>query len=83
LSKWLNKEKWNENISIVIEFWPYGLKRTQSYVKLKSALLSSGFIEFCILDEGDRRHKLNEANLNRLWAKLGESGRFTDLLILK
>jgi hypothetical protein len=73
----------NKNISLVIEFWPYGLKRTQSYAKLKRTLISSGFRSFFTLEETQKRYKLNEVNLDKIYLKLGENGNFTDLLIVK
>jgi len=72
----------SNRIPIVVEFWPYGMMRANSYLKLKAALISAGYQTFYKLDGDIVQEKLSEAALDALWSKIGETGKFTDLLII-
>ncbi len=66
---------------LVIEFWPYGMLRSGSYDALKQAVLEAGYTQFYDLELDDVPVPLSEATLDAVWRRLGEGGRFTDLLI--
>lgn len=72
----------SNRIPIVVEFWPYGMVRANSYLKLKDALIGSDYQTFYRLDDNLEQEKLSEATLDALWSKIGETGKFTDLLII-
>ncbi len=67
---------------LVIEFWPYGLARSGSYVQLKESLSSSGHRCFYDLSGSDTATPLSVDSLDSLYGRLGNRGAFTDLLIL-
>ncbi|MDW3096129.1 MAG: FkbM family methyltransferase [Gammaproteobacteria bacterium] len=72
----------SKKIPLVIEFWPFGMLRTKSYVYLKKTLLDGGYTKFYLLDDEPEATILSEAALDELWEKLGEKGEFSDLLVI-
>ena len=72
----------SNKIPLVIEFWPFGMLRAKSYAYLKKALLAGSYTKFYLLDGEPEANRLSEAALDELWEKLGEGGKFTDLLVL-
>ena len=68
---------------LVVEFWPYGMRRSGSYPALKECLLDSAYCIFFDLRHPQIRQELSAGALDRLYANLGEEGRHTDLLLLK
>jgi FkbM family methyltransferase len=71
-------------LPLVLEFWPYGMKRTGAYPLLKKALLGAGYSHyFELVGNPPQRLPLNEANLDEMFRRLeGEAGRFTDILVV-
>lgn len=67
---------------LVLEFWPYGLLRAGSYEALKTALLQAGYTKFYDLELDEAPKPLTVEALDGVWQRLGESGPFTDLLVL-
>lgn len=67
---------------LVIEFWPYGMKRSGSYKPLKQAILDAGYSVFYDLDAAVSATAINDDAFDDLFRNLGEDGKFTDLLIL-
>lgn len=65
-----------------LEFWPYGMVRSGGFPLLKTALIESGYTTFYDLKEQAGPVELNDESLVRLYRRLGESGPFTDLLVL-
>jgi len=72
----------SSRIPLVIEFWPYGMNRSESYLPLKAALLESNYEWFYDLSDPEHKLRLSEDSLDRIYSKLGEFGKFTDLLIV-
>jgi len=65
-------------VPVVIEFWPYGLNRTNGFDMLKKALSSySGFYD---LSSPDFFHDIS--NLEPYFNKIGLEGDFVDLLVI-
>lgn len=67
---------------LVIEFWPYGLKRSGGYELLKKAITEAGYSR--LVDLRKPRSSASEAtavSLDALYKELGEGGDFTDLLL--
>jgi FkbM family methyltransferase len=71
-------------LPLVLEFWPYGMKRTGAYPLMKNALLGAGYSHFYeLIGNPPERRLLDEANLDELFHRLeGEPGRFTDILVV-
>jgi FkbM family methyltransferase len=71
-------------LPLVLEFWPYGMKRTGAFPLMKSALLWAGYSHFYeLIGNPPERLPLTEANLDELFRRLeGEAGRFTDILVV-
>lgn len=67
---------------LVIEFWPYGMNRAGSFGPLKAALLQAPYESFYDLSNPTVKFALTHDTLDAVYADLGESGKFTDLLIL-
>ena len=67
---------------ICLEFWPYGMSRTDSYSLLKKALIESGYSSFFDLNENGPPVSLTTASLDRLYERLQGRDQFTDLLVL-
>lgn len=68
-----------ERVPLVLEFWPYGMRRAGSYPALRSAALR--YENFFDLSERQpaRRPTLE---LDALYAKLEETGDYTDILLV-
>lgn len=66
---------------LVVEFWPYGLKRSGSYEAMKHALVQAGYKEFYDLDDGTTKHSVTLETFDALAARIGDSGEYTDLLV--
>ena len=69
-------------IPLVIEFWPYGMNRASSYTPLKDALLGFDYEWFYDLSDPSQKHSLTSEALDTIYSRLGQFGKFTDLLIL-
>jgi FkbM family methyltransferase len=70
-------------IPMVIEFWPYGMQRSQSYDKLKSALIESGYTSlYDLADDEPHKVALDAQTLDGLFERLEAEGSFTDILVL-
>lgn len=69
---------------LVIEFWPYGMKRLESYEALCNTLCSAPYRRFTDLADLQRGFEpLSRAALDRLYEQLGEGAeQFTDLLVI-
>lgn len=67
-------------IPVVVEFWPYGMKRADCYPALRTAV--QAYRSFYDLSEARPKPvALTAESLDRLYAALGEDGRHTDLLL--
>ena len=66
---------------LVIEFWPYGMKRSGAYPLLKEAIFKAGYQIFYDLESSTSGVPVNAGTLDELYDKLGESGNFTDILL--
>lgn len=68
---------------MVLEFWPYGMKRSGSFESLLECLCESDYETFVDLEDTEAtRTALTGAALTELYERLGEDGRFTDILVL-
>ena len=66
---------------LVIEFWPFGMKKHNSYVHIKNSLINSNYNKFYNLDDSQNELiKLNEKNLDSIYYSLNDK-EFVDLLI--
>jgi FkbM family methyltransferase len=76
------KELLKSRIPLIIEFWPYGMKRSGSFVALKSAIAHyDGYFD---LGNPDKMHSID--TLDDLYKAIGEIEgglhSFTDILVL-
>ena len=71
-----------QKVPMVLEFWPYGMNRSGSYLPLKQALVSSQYEWFYDLSDPSTKIPLSGEALDTIYDQLGESGKFTDLLIM-
>lgn len=67
---------------LVIELWPYGMKRAGLFSSLKAALLQTNYESFYNLSKTNEKLALTHDALGAIYVSLGEFGNFTDLLIL-
>jgi len=69
---------------LVIEFWPYGMKRLESYEALCENLCSAPYSRFANLAEKEPSFQpFSKMTLDALYQQLGEGAeQFTDLLLL-
>ena len=69
---------------LVVEFWPYGMKRLESYPALRTVVCSGLYGQFANLSEATPQFRtLSAAALDSLYMSLGEgSEKFTDLLLV-
>jgi FkbM family methyltransferase len=67
---------------ICIEFWPYGMNRSQSYPLLKKALIEGGYNLFYDLSGALSPTRLTAQSLDDIYEKVGDRGPGTDLLFL-
>ena len=70
-----------KKIPLVIEFWPYGMKRVGAYAAVKKAILGAGYEIFHDLNATLEPQQVSEASLDALFNRLGISGNYADLLI--
>ncbi|WP_295442405.1 FkbM family methyltransferase [uncultured Thiodictyon sp.] len=66
---------------LVIEFWPYGMKRSGCYELLKASILSAGYECFIDLDNVGLPQPVSAQALDVLYNNLGEHGPYTDMLL--
>lgn len=66
---------------LVVEFWPYAMKRSGSYPALRQALLDAGYDVFHDLGTNSPPTRLTGGTLDTLYRRLGETGPYTDLLL--
>jgi FkbM family methyltransferase len=68
-------------IPMVVEFWPYGLKRANCFDALKAAMLN--YRSFYDLSEKNPSLvEISAATVDALCFKLGDSGNWTDILLV-
>ena len=68
-----------EKPPLVLEFWPYGMLRSDSFSALCSSLVHySGFFNLAKALDGLR--KMTE--LESLFHEIGSAGQFTDILVI-
>jgi FkbM family methyltransferase len=68
---------------MVLEFWPYGMKRSGSFDSLLECLCASPYEVFIDLDDPrSERVPLNRASLRALYERLGVGSKFTDIMLL-
>ena len=64
---------------LVIEFWPYGMQRAESFNLLQQALAPYA----CFIDLADQRAVRRPTDdLPAIYSEIGEDGAYTDLLLL-
>ena len=66
-------------IPLVLEFWPYGMKRAGSFSALTESL--AGYSQFLDLESSAGRLR-PIAELELLYRELGEEQAFTDILVI-
>jgi len=71
------------NVPIVTEFWPYGLKRSGGIDLFYEALSNSGYTSMWDLKNPAKKIQFSIEKLKIITSKLGDGGRFTDLLFVK
>ena len=68
-------------VPMVVEFWPEGMKRMRSYPALKEAMLN--YSEYYDLsDEHPRPVPITQKSVDALYEGLGETGQWTDVLLI-
>ncbi|MGJ4932036.1 FkbM family methyltransferase [Bradyrhizobium sp. HKCCYLS2038] len=67
---------------IVLEFWPYGLDRSNGYPLLKDALIQNGYSQFYDLEGIIKPLPLTSDSLDGLRRRIGDTGDFTDILVV-
>jgi FkbM family methyltransferase len=67
---------------LVIEFWPYGMKRTNSYEQLKESICRAGYEMVFDLNSEAAPAPVSRDAFDILFDRIGEEGEFTDLLII-
>lgn len=77
------KNALQKRLPMVLEFMPYAMIRANSYEKLKTSLIESGYETFFDLAEEQPSPKsLSADSIERLYESLGTKGRFTDILVM-
>jgi len=72
-----------EGYPLVLEVWPYGMKRADSYPALKKALIESNYSVFYDLDEKTPKPiKLGATELDAMYHRFGDKGG-NDILLTK
>lgn len=71
-----------DKVPLVMEFWPYGIQRSESYPQLKAALMESSYRYFYDLSDPSEKYNVSVESIDAIWKKLGETGEFTDLLFM-
>lgn len=71
-----------QKVPMILEFWPYGMSRSGSYLPLKQALIGSQYEWLYDLSDPSTKVPLSGEALDTIYGQLGESGKFTDLLII-
>jgi FkbM family methyltransferase len=68
---------------ICLEFWPYGLDRSNCYPLLKDALIQNDYSQFYDLPGGIIKPvPLTSDSLDGLRRRIGDTGDFTDILVV-
>ena len=68
-------------VPLVIEFWPHGMRKHNSYIHLKNCLINSNYENFYNLNDNQNELiDLNEKNLDQIYNSLTDK-EFVDLLI--
>ena len=68
----------SKKMPLVIEFWPYGMERANSFDKLKNSL--KGYNGFYDLNDPTEFYSI--AKLDDYFDKIGIDGDFVDLLVI-
>jgi FkbM family methyltransferase len=71
----------SRGVPLIMEFWPYGLRRANGLELLYSALAKSPYTTICDLRKPENRIDFSIAELQNIANALGEDGKYTDLLI--
>ena len=66
---------------MVIEFWPYGMKRFNAFVALKSTIMSYGKY-YDLAEENGCAVEITESTIDGLYQRLGDAGDWTDILVI-
>lgn len=76
-------EKTSARVPMVIEFWPYGMKRAKSYPPLKDTVLNYSFF-YDLSEKIPVRTEMSGKALDSLFNRLGAGGsyHYTDLLLI-
>ena len=68
-------------VAMVVEFWPEGMKRMRSYSALREAMLNYGEY-YDLSDEHPQPVPINQKSVDALYERLGETGQWTDVLLI-
>ena len=68
-------------VPMVVEFWPEGMKRMRSYSALREAMLNYGEY-YDLSDEHPQPVPINQKSVDALYERLGETGQWTDVLLI-
>ena len=67
----------------VLEFWPYGMLRAGTTAAEIAGLLAGIWTRFAVLHDGQPPAWQPVSQATDLWESLGESGRFTNVLLMR
>lgn len=68
----------NGRVPMVLEFWPYGMKRADAYASLRTAVMNYDY--YYNLSE-DKPTPVATSTIDSLYCRLGENGNYTDILL--
>ena len=68
-------------VPMAVEFWPEGMKRMRSYSALREAMLNYGEY-YDLSDEHPQPVPINQKSVDALYERLGETGQWTDVLLI-
>ena len=71
------------NVPIITEFWPYGLRRSEGLDHFYDALSTSQYTTMWDLKNPSKKLKFSIDELKKIASEIGEKGGFTDLLFVK
>lgn len=76
-------ETLKKGFPLVLEFWPYGMKRSSSYEILKESIDRSPYTHYVDLNtSGLEKVRISIDALDSLYEQIGDAGKFTDILLM-
>jgi FkbM family methyltransferase len=70
----------SQRVPVVIEFWPYGMRRADSYGSVKRAMMNYQ-VFFDLSSQVSVPVRISESSIDQLYKSLGEYQSYTDLLL--